>query len=166
MFRGDITERPTYQLDLVQPYFTISSNYNQNTKRNISKSIAMGVTVNRMLSVADYIQFKKKNLIVSIGDEQFDKLVRIMEFSLQKGIGEVYAAVTEQQELCAAAFFIRSNGKAIYLSAASNQSGKTNRQCFCLSISLLTTIPNCTWFWILKDLALIVLQGFMLALVQ
>ncbi len=129
---GEVNERVTYQLDLVQPFFNLSSNYSENTRRNISKSIAMGVTVNKQLSVADYIRFKKSNLIVHLSDDQLDSLSRIMTQSIEKGVGEIYAAFSEPRELCAAAFFIRSNGKVIYLSAASSDLGRTNRAMFAL----------------------------------
>jgi hypothetical protein len=130
---GVVSERVTYQLDLVQSYFNLSSNYNQNTRRNISKSIAMGVTVSRkVLSIADYIRFKKANLIVSLRDEQLEILKNLMVQAFEQGIGEIYAAFSEKKDLCAAAFFIRSNGKVIYLSAASNEIGKENRAMFAL----------------------------------
>ncbi|NOU19300.1 MAG: hypothetical protein HOO91_17220 [Bacteroidales bacterium] len=130
--KGEIFERVTYQLDLVQSYFDLSSNYNDNTKRNISKSIAMGVSVNKMLSVADYIHFKRQNLMVPLKDDQIELLNRIMLQALEKGVGEIYAAFTDHRELCAAAFFICSNEKVIYLSAASNELGRTNRAMFTL----------------------------------
>ena len=130
--KGEIIEKVTYQLDLVQPYFNLSSNYSENTRRNVSKSLANGVTINRMLSVADYILFKSANLVVPLKDDQLDRLSKIMLFAHEKGIGEIYAAFSAQRELCAAAFFIRSNGKVIYLSAASNELGKSNRAMFLL----------------------------------
>jgi hypothetical protein len=129
---GDIKERVTYQLDLVQSYFSLSSKYSENTRRNISKSLAMGVTVNKMLSVADYLKFKKTNLVVPLKDYQLNMLNNLMICSFEKGVGEIYAAFSSQGELCASAFFVRSNGKAIYLSAASNELGKTNRAMFAL----------------------------------
>ena len=62
----------------------------------------------------------------------FYKLREIVHQSINKGVGEVYAAFTDQNELCAAAFFIRSNGKGVYLSAVSSEQGKTNRAMFAL----------------------------------
>ncbi len=127
-----VHNRVTYQLDLVQPYFNLSSSYNENTRRNVSKAIAMGVYVKKGLVVHEFIEFKKQNLIVSLNGKQLAKLKEIMHQSIEKKIGEVYAAYSEQNELCAAAFFIRSNGKVIYLSAASSNLGKNNRAMFAL----------------------------------
>jgi hypothetical protein len=127
-----IVDRVTYQLDLVQTYFALSSNYNDNTRRNISRAIAMGVDVKKGLPIQEFIDFKKKNILVPLNDNKFDKLRAIMMISFDKRIGEIYAAYSEKKELCAAAFFIRSNGKVIYLSAASNELGKNNRAMFAL----------------------------------
>lgn len=129
---GKVVEKVTCQLDLVQSYFAISSNYNENTRRNVSRSIAMGVYVNKGLPVEDFVDFKKKNLIASLSTDELNKLQRIISLSIEKGIGQVYAAYSAQHELCAVAFFVRSNGKVIYLSAASNELGKTNRAMFTL----------------------------------
>jgi len=90
----------------------------------------MGATINKMLSVADYVRFKKNNPVVPLQDIHYRMLTRVMESAFERGIGEIYAAFIGQGELCAAAFFIHANGKVFYLSAASNESGKTNRAMF------------------------------------
>ncbi|MHC1704051.1 MAG: hypothetical protein AB9846_09110 [Tenuifilaceae bacterium] len=124
--------RITYQLDLIQPYFAISSKYNDNTKRNISKSIAMGVTVVKGLPVNEFIKFKKKNLTIPLKKNHLEMIARITRNSGDNGLGEIYAAYSTQNELCAASLFIRSNGKVIYLFAASNEVGRNNRAMFSL----------------------------------
>ena len=136
--KGKVKDRITYQLDLVQPYFALSSNYNENTRRNVSRSIAMGVCVKKGLHIDDFIQFTKKNLAVSLQDSHYGKLRKIILKSIELKVGEVYAAFNRQNELCAAAFFICSNGKAIYLSAVSNEQGKTNRAMFALVDRFIT----------------------------
>lgn len=127
-----VSDRVTFQLDLVQTYFSLSSKYNDNTRRNISKALAMGVYVKKGLPIQEFIRFKRNNLVVSLNDNKLDKLRAIMMISFDKRIGEIYAAYTEKEELCAVAFFTCSNGKIIYLSAASNDLGKNNRAMFAL----------------------------------
>ena len=127
-----IYNRVTYQLDLVQTYFVLSSSYNENTRRNISKAIALGVNVNKSSSVEEFIDFQKKNLPVSLPVIEYEKLRQIIQYSLQNKIGEIYASYTAQNVLCAVAFFVKSNGKVIYLSAASSELGKKNRAMFAL----------------------------------
>ncbi len=130
--KGKVKDRITYQLDLVQPYSVLSLNYSENTRRNISKSIALGVYVKKGLPIDNFIDFTRNNLVVALKDNQFDKLLKIIHQSTDKGVGEVYAAYTGQNELSAVAFFVRSNGKVIYLSAVSSEVGKTNRAMFAL----------------------------------
>jgi hypothetical protein len=130
--KGKISERVTFQLDLVQPYFSLCSNFNENTKRNISRSIALGVNIQRVLSITEFIEFTKRNLLVSLKDSQFKNLEEIIHYALENKVGEIYSAYTKQNELCAVAFFVRSNDKVIYLSAASNELGKGNRAMFTL----------------------------------
>lgn len=129
---GKIDNRVTYQLDLVQSYFALSSNYNENTRRNISKSIAMGVTVNKKLSIDDFIAFKWDNLVVALNDNHHFRMSRIINHAVEGKMGEIYAAYSEENELCAAAFFIRSNGKVVYLSAVSSELGKKTKAMFAL----------------------------------
>ncbi|RPH34178.1 MAG: hypothetical protein EHM93_02145 [Bacteroidales bacterium] len=132
-----IDERVTYQLDLVQPYFTLSSSYNENTRRNISKAIAMGVRVSKGLPVDDFITFFKENLSVSLSSKDIEKIRKIVQYSNEKKIGEVFAAYTAQDTLCAAAFFMKSNGKVIYLFAASSELGKKYKAMFSIVDSLI-----------------------------
>lgn len=132
-----IYERVTYQLDLVQPFFTLSSCYNENTRRNISKAIAMGISVKRSLDIDEFIDFQKRNLAISLPEKAFESLRRIIQYSFEKKLGEIYASYTDDNILCASAFFIKSNGKVIYLSAASNEIGKKNKAMFALVDSFI-----------------------------
>lgn len=127
-----VQNRVTYQLDLVQPYFDLSSKFNENTRRNISKSIAIGVKVRMKLAVDEFIEFQKRNLAVSIPTGEFEKLRMIIQYSVDHKLGKIYAAYSAQDNLCAAVFFVRINGKVIYLSATSSDQGKMNKAMFAL----------------------------------
>jgi len=125
-----ISNRVTFQLDLIQPYHKISSNYSDNTRRNISRSHALGVNVVRGLAVDDLILLKRENSSTSLKEKHYIMMKRIATNAISKGIGEIYAAYSSDNSLCAASFFIKSNGKLVYLIAASNEQGKENRAMF------------------------------------
>ncbi|MBN1988949.1 MAG: hypothetical protein JW783_06130 [Bacteroidales bacterium] len=125
-----VNSRVTYQLDLIEPFRVLSSRYSANTKRNVSKSVAYGVTVLKGGTVDDFIAFKKEHEAVPISPANLNKLRMIIAAATGSGQGEVYMAYSNRNELCAAAFFIRSNGKVIYLSAASSPQGKGSRAMF------------------------------------
>ncbi len=128
----NLQNRITYQLDLVQPYFALSSSYSENTRRNISKAIAMGVKVDKRLPVDEFIEFYKINLVVALPAYEFEKLRKIVQLSIERKEGEIYAAYTAQGILCAAVFFVKTNGKVIYLCAASSERGKKHKAMFAL----------------------------------
>ena len=129
---GHVKERVTYRLDLIQPYIKLSSRYSENTKRNISRSLAFGANVKKGYSAIEFIRFYKANLNVRLKSNDFHNLHKIIENAIEKRIGEVFLAYSKDNILCAAAFFIRSNGKVIYLAAASSEIGKSDRAMFML----------------------------------
>ena len=129
---GRISERVTYRLDLIQPYINLSSRYSENTKRNISRSLAFGVSVKKGYSANEFIRFYRANLNVKLKSFAFQNLLQIINTALEKRIGEIYLAYSKENTLCAAAFFIRSNEKVIYLAAASSELGKSDRAMFML----------------------------------
>ena len=129
---GRTYERVTYRLDLIQPYINLSSHYSENTKRNISRALAFGVNVKNGYSANDFIRFYKANLNVKLKNEDFNNLQKIISIALEKRIGDIYLAYTKDNILCAAAFFIRSNEKVIYLAAVSSEVGKSDRAMFLL----------------------------------
>jgi hypothetical protein len=127
-----VSDRVTYQLDLIQPYATLASKYSDNTRRNILKSVALGVSVAKGLQVDDLLNLKRKNLAVTLSSKHFGNLKQIIAYCLSHGMGEIYGAYTPGNELCAAAFFMQSNGKAIYLLAASTPEGRERRAMFAI----------------------------------
>ncbi|MFP4557371.1 MAG: hypothetical protein ACLFNU_10910 [Bacteroidales bacterium] len=127
-----IVPRITHHLDLIEPYHIISSRYSKNTKRNISKSVAYNVSVIKGIDPSLLLELKIKNQAVPLKKEQVDIARKLITQSIGKGVGDIYAAYTEKNELCAGALFLRSNGKAIYLLASSTTEGKQSRAMFAL----------------------------------
>ena len=55
-----------------------------------------------------------------------------MSNSIGKGMGQISGVYDEHNDLCAAAFFITSHSKTIFLLAVSNKNGKDKRAMFIL----------------------------------
>lgn len=127
-----VKQRVTYHLDLLNPYPTLAGRYTPNTKRNISKALALGVWACKGLSIAEMIEFKTKHQAVPLRKEHLGIMGQIMRSCIARGVGELYGAYSKANQLCAAVFFVKSNGKAIYLWAGSSQEGKQNRAMFAL----------------------------------
>jgi len=122
----EVTEKTNLVLPLMSDYSEVSQQYTQNTKRNISKAKKEGVSIMKGLNPADFISAKKLADRVKSNPLSFDRLARIISFSLSESTGTIYAAYTAVNELCAAAFFLHSGNRVVYLSAFSDEEGKQN----------------------------------------
>jgi hypothetical protein len=130
--KATVLPRVTHHLDLIEPYPVISSRYSSNTKRNISRAVAFNVSVVKGLNALQLLEMKKINLTVPLRQKHFSILSQLIARSVSNGVGELYGAYSEHNELCAGALFLKSNGKVIYLLASSTQEGKEKRAMFAL----------------------------------
>jgi len=125
-------KRQTYQVDLVQSYPRLYQKYSKNTQRNLAKAIALGVSVVKGIDIATFLTFTHKHLKADLPDKAYpimDKLVRQL---VSEGKGLIMGAYSNTNELCAAALFVRTHGKSIYLLASSSEAGIENRGMFLL----------------------------------
>jgi len=125
----------TYQLDLIKQYDLLNKNYATNTKRNINKAKANKVSIIGSPSINDLLELlQSDNSKINKGfkTEDFNVLRRLISTALRYRLGHVAGAYDDYNNLCAAAFFITSHRKTIFLLAVSNQAGKDNRAMFLL----------------------------------
>lgn len=130
--KATIVPRITHHLDLIEPYHVISARYSKNTKRNVSKSVACNVSVVKGINPNLLLELKLNNQAVPFKKEQVDIARKLITQSISKGVGEIYVAYTNKNELCAGALFLSSNDKSIYLLASSTPEGKQSRAMFAL----------------------------------
>ncbi len=123
-----------YELDLISDYKQIAKKYSENTKRNISKSNKLGLqTLYNGCSVNDFVNLIKKNVgekVANVPTEKYSVIRKIVSFALRNNFAEILSTYNTQNELIAAAFFIFSHKKVIYLFAASTEEGKEKRAMF------------------------------------
>ncbi|MBC8319334.1 MAG: hypothetical protein H8E34_01290 [Bacteroidetes bacterium] len=118
-----------YLLDLINEYPKLASKYSNNTKRNLKKSLEnnlifmKGVKPESVISLfrtnrgADITKWTEKNYVV---------LQRIMYKAIHKGMGTTCGVYSENNELCAAAFFLKNNNRLIFLFSGSDEVARTN----------------------------------------
>lgn len=126
------SEQVTYELDLIKSYEKTFARYSKNTKRNIKKAQNKNVSVIKGLGVNELVEFKKSVQKKPIPDRFYAAIRRIISFSILHRIGEIYGAYDDRNNLCAAALFLGSHNKAIYLFAASSEYGIENSAMFLL----------------------------------
>jgi hypothetical protein len=67
---------------------------------------------------------KKKHAFVNVTPDSYEKLSKLISLTQTNGDGMILAAYTPENEFCAAAFFLRSGNRIVYLNAFSTEEGK------------------------------------------
>ena len=80
----------------------------------------------------EIIEFKRANQKKTLYERYYNTIRKIISFSILHRIGEIFGAYDDRNTLCAAAFFLGSHHKSIYLFATSNDQGIKNSAMFLL----------------------------------
>ena len=130
----DITPNKNYVLDLINKYPVLSKKYSTNTSRNLKKSLKNNLSLVKGVKPENLIQLFKDNRgkkIKNWKEKEYYRLHRLMYTAIRKGRGQAYGVYTEQNQLCAGAFFLKSQNRMIFLfSAASEEAKKTAAMTF------------------------------------
>jgi len=122
--------RSTYEFDLILSHGVLQENYSDkvqldlNIAREREISILPGITPNQFI---DFLSEKEVITSGKITKEQVFRLRKIIAFVLKHGLGDIYAAYTRENNLCAAVLFLRSNRKINLLFSAVSKEGLENR---------------------------------------
>jgi len=119
----------TYEFDLISHYDLIRENYSDRMRQELKKAVEDKVTVVPGMTPNDFIRLISGKGIIStkgLSKEQFGKLRMIIAFVLKHGLGEIYAAYTRENNLCAAILFLKSNRKINLLFSAATDEGYEN----------------------------------------
>lgn len=125
----------TYEIDLIEPYKNLYNDYSTNTKRNIKKAAKENFYVYQGIQPNDLINLVRDNVgekVKEIKEEDYNKMRQIVALAIRKRIGFVYGAYDTTNTLVAAAFFIESHNKSIFLFSASTPVGIQNSAMFLL----------------------------------
>lgn len=129
-----IRKKQTFELDLIKPAKIIRKEYSKNTKRNIKKAQANNINIStNNIPNNELITFYKENTGKKIADykeKDYYLLRRIANLAIHHRFGQIYTAFTQQNTLCAAAFFLTSHNKSIYLLGASTPEGFEKKAMF------------------------------------
>ncbi|OFX88370.1 MAG: hypothetical protein A2W99_07820 [Bacteroidetes bacterium GWF2_33_16] len=113
----EIKNQKIFEMDLMQSYFLISQKYSNDFQKDIQTAKSNKITVVNGLSPNDLINLSLKKGSSSkptLNKKSISQLRMIIAFAVRYNLGEIYGAYTAENNLCAAAFFIKSKNK-IYL---------------------------------------------------
>jgi len=123
-----VKRKITHHIVLDKPYPQLIQAYTTNTKRNLKKAASYKLKIIQDIMPADLITYRKKYLGKELRGTQSDtdqnRLQKLMEMLISINKGFVSGVSGENEELLSLAFFIKSNGHLIFLSAVSTDTGK------------------------------------------
>ncbi len=133
----------SYNLDLMESQLQITSNLSCNTRNAINRAIALGVFVQKNLSICQIVNFLQANQHSQEPKFDLNILKRIIVHSTSLGVCQTYGCYTNKNELCAAGVFIRSLGKLHCIFCAQNDEGRDISAAFLLIDSIIAeTAPK------------------------
>lgn len=108
------TTQKTYEIDLIQSHMKISTKYSSQFQKNLQTAYSKRISAVNGIMPNELINFSEKKNVISnpkLTKPDFIKLRMIIAHSLRYNLGEVYGVYTENNTLCAAAFFLKSKRK-------------------------------------------------------
>ena len=122
------SEQRMYQaLELHNPYNEIRLHFSENTKRNIKKAIKANLETRYTVlpeTIVGLFRQTKGGELNTFGDMDYERLTKLMKSCLDRNCGETIA-VYEKENLCAAAFFMYSDERFVFLKSGVTDDGKT-----------------------------------------
>ncbi len=116
----------TYEFDLISNYNLIRGAYSDAVYDNIEKAKSKMVNILRGLTAGEFMDFIDYRSVMISGrrkKETVKKLGQIIAFVINHGLGDIYAAFSEENHLCAAVFFLKSKRKATLLYSGITREG-------------------------------------------
>jgi len=123
---GNVKNINTYELDLIQSHKKISQKYSNQFQKDLQKAKEDNISVVQGLLPNDLINFSNIYSVRSnpkLNLDEIQKLRMIIAHSLRFGLSETYCAYSANNNLCAAAFFIKSKRNIYLLYAAISNIG-------------------------------------------
>jgi hypothetical protein len=115
------------ELDLISEYDKIASGYQNNLQRNLKKASQNKLTFAKHVRPEDVISLFRANKgqdLKHLDDSQYALIQRIAYESIHKGIGEMWVAYDEFNQLVAGVLWVSSHQKVIFLFSALSEAGR------------------------------------------
>jgi hypothetical protein len=124
---GTMTDMTNIELDLTPEYDMLASSYQTNLKRNLKKADQNKLRIVKHVPIEEIIALFRANRgqeLKHLKDVQYTLVQRIANESIHKGLGEIWGAYDEYNQLLAGVLWIISHQKAIFLFSALSETGK------------------------------------------
>ncbi|MGF7140984.1 hypothetical protein [Roseimarinus sediminis] len=127
----DVEVRKNHLLGLKNSYDELFQNYDRHTRRYVRKARSY-CELSDGLGFEEFMAFKKQHAQKSF-KALHQRILQLIVFkTMDKHKALIYGAYTPQNELCAAAFFLKEKKRYTYLNAVSSPEGKEKRAMFAI----------------------------------
>lgn len=121
-----ISEKKYQFLDLKEKYDVLQKNFSDNSKRNAKKAIKAGLKIKPDIAaerIVNLFKTTKGNELEVFKPEDYKVLIKLMKHCEEKKKGRSFA-IYDGEKLCAAAFFMFSNNRFVFLKSGITDEGK------------------------------------------
>ena len=122
-----ITTHKVQYVDLNKNYDALKNNYDENLRRNLRKAGNAGLIVRPDVpaeDVTNYFRRGRGNELGHYSDEDYNTLTQLIETSISKNAGFTLGAYYKNNSLVAAASFLLSHDRIIFLKGAPSAEGR------------------------------------------
>lgn len=123
------TQRKYQLLNLSSPYELLYKGYSDNAKRSIKKAVKAGFVLKYNVApelVVNLFKSTKGQELEVFKATDYEILHALMDVLVKLNKAEALAVYDKENKLCAAAFFMKSNNRFIYLKSGVTDHGKVN----------------------------------------
>ena len=124
---GSVTDITNLELNLKNEYDKIFAGYQSNLKRNLKKASQNKLSIVKNFKPEELISLFRANKgqdLKHLNDSQYLLIQRIAYESIQKGLGEIWGAFDEFNQLVAGILWVNSHQKSIFLFSALSETGR------------------------------------------
>lgn len=121
-----LSDKKYQALSLKEEYSSLQKNFSDNTKRNVKKAVKAGLTIKQDIApekIVNLFRTTKGDELEVFKPEDYKILIKLMHTCIEKKKGQSFA-IYDGDILCAAAFFMFSNNRFVFLKSGITDDGK------------------------------------------
>lgn len=130
----DATKHPVsvnknYELDLIPSYESLYKRYAENTRRNLKTAEKSQLEIVKNIDHIKVIEMFRMNRgkdIETLNDNEYETFSKLIEILRNKYLAHSWGVKSAEEEICAAAIFIESNKRVIFIFSATNPAARSN----------------------------------------
>ncbi len=123
---------PNFKLNLNKKYESLYQDYSSNTKRNIKKASASGISLKSDINIKEYLDFYYNRVEANFEKAQYPLVLKLLQAASTHNALELYGTYNNREELIAALALLKTENQLTYLLPGSSAEGKKESAMFAI----------------------------------